>query len=101
MKKIYKYRLENLSSQEIEMPVEAEILSVQTQNDIPCIWALIDPRAALEKVTFEIIGTGYEIPNVIDGVEVDRKYVGTFQLSMLVFHCFIASSPKINFKKNI
>lgn len=71
MRKIYKYEIE----QTIEMPVGAEILTIQLQHDIPNLWAVVDTEIE-EKETrnFAIVGTGHAME---DG---DMKYIGTFQL---------------------
>lgn len=84
-KKIFKYQLETKDIQEIEMPKYAEILCIQTQNETPCIWALVEPNAPKTKRVFEIFGTGYIVPD-----KRNRKYIGTYQLldGNLVFHCF-------------
>ena len=84
---IYKYQLEVTDKQNIELPKGAEILTVQTHYGIVCIWALVDKEAEKEYRSFEIFGTGHNIP-VDMGVE--RKYIGTFQLNdgALVFHLF-------------
>lgn len=86
MKKvIWKFELsvDNLS---IEMPKGAEILSVQVQNNKPCIWALVDPKAPMKEKVIEVFGTGKEVP--CDGIS--RTFIGTFQLQdgMWVFHLF-------------
>ena len=83
MKKIFKYQLETTSVQEIEMPEAAEVLTVQIQNEVPCIWVLVEPNSAVIKRTFEIFGTGYDVPE-----NVNRKYIGTYQHYRGVFHCF-------------
>ena len=84
-KTIWKYEIspDKLS---IEMPKDAEILSVQMQNDIPCIWALVNPKNIVKEKVIEIFGTGHEIS--CDGIS--RKFIGTFQMSegLLVFHLF-------------
>lgn len=84
-KKIFKYQLENTDVQTVEMPKDAEILCIQTQNEVPCIWALVEPKKTLTKRTFEIFGTGHDVPEFTV-----RVYVGTYQLhgGSLVFHCF-------------
>jgi hypothetical protein len=84
-KSIWKFVLETTDTQQIEMPEGAEILTIQTQNEHPCIWALVDPAAPKRKVTFEILGTGHII------YDKERKYIGTYQLDngSLVFHCFL------------
>ena len=84
-KKIFKYKLETKDIQRIEMPQGAEILCIKTQNETPCIWALVDANATVNKRTFEIFGTGNNVPK-----NANRSYVGTYQLNngQLVFHCF-------------
>jgi hypothetical protein len=68
------------------MPQDAKILCVQTQNDMPCIWAIVNEEAEpRENRLFHIYGTGHEIKNLEN-----KKYVGTYQLQggVLVFHVF-------------
>lgn len=83
--KIYKYQLETTDVQQIQMPQGSEILCIQTQEETPYIWALVDPNATVTKRTFEIFGTGHNVPE-----NANRKYIGTYQLQggQLVFHCF-------------
>ena len=99
MKKIYKYKLETTLTQEVEMPRGAQVLCIQTQDEIPCIWALVDPTENTTSRTFEIFGTGWDVPtnSLFDhdglgpeSIEDRRRYVGTYQLRKgeLVFHCF-------------
>lgn len=76
MKTIYKYPLEIKDYQAIDMPIGAEILTVQTQNAIPCIWAMVDPDLASVKYEFGLFGTGFQISDEFKG-----KYIGTYQLS--------------------
>lgn len=90
-KAIWKYVLDTTDHQAVEMPVGAEILTVQTQYNKPCMWALVDPSAEEEKRYFEIFGTGHDV-NYDMGV--NRKYIGTYQLDKgtLVFHVFEPSN---------
>lgn len=85
-KSIGKFPLEVTDVQQIEMPNGAEILTIQTQDEIPCIWALVDINAPKKKIAFEIFGTGHNVPE-----NAERRYVGTFQMrkGALVFHCFL------------
>ena len=39
-KKIYKYPLEVQDEQVVMLPTGAKILTVQSQKDRPCLWAL-------------------------------------------------------------
>lgn len=84
---ILKYQLEEVYFQHIEMPKGAEILSVQVQRDIPCIWALVNPENDNEKRGFEIFGTGSLIQY---DMGVERKYIGTIQRfgGNIIWHVF-------------
>ena len=75
MKKIYKYQFSVENNFEIEIPVNAEILAIQTQNNIPCIWALVDDYGVYEKRSFAIYGTGHKVDE-----KFMHNYIGTFQL---------------------
>lgn len=87
MKTIYKYKLQADSNFniKIEMPIGAEILTMQTQNGEPYIWAIVNPDPEEEKEirNFEIRETGSPIRR-------EGKYVGTDQIlgGALVFHVF-------------
>jgi hypothetical protein len=86
MKQIWKYQLETAYEQTILMPSGAKILSLQVQNEIPCIWALVTPDNiqdnAVKIITF---GTGHPITG-----SADLAFIGTYQLykGTLVFHVF-------------
>lgn len=86
-KTIWKYEITANGSQEIQMPVGAQVLSVQIQRLTPCMWALVNPSAMNEVRVFEVYGTGH--PIVYD-MGVSRVFIGTFQLhgGGLVFHVF-------------
>jgi len=87
IKRVYKYEVPVMDVVTIQLPIGAEILTVQSQNGIPCIWALIDPVNPYKDRTFRLAGTGHsiEVNN-----EVKENYIGTFQLEngLLVFHLF-------------
>lgn len=82
----------------IEMPEGAEILSVQIQKGIPCIWALVNPLAKKTERQFELYGTGHEMEcnDLSIGHEMEfnenleRKFIETFQMinGNVVFHLF-------------
>lgn len=74
MRKIYKY----------ELPVDGgiitikqciiKILSIQEQNGIPMMWAIVDPdNEAVEPLEITAIGTGWALPTGLD------EYLGTAQ----------------------
>lgn len=83
---IWKYELQCVGEQDIEVPYGTEVLCVQAQGGKPCVWAVVDEKETRKEVrTFLTYGTGHEHA-VIDASE----YIGTFQLQggKLVFHVF-------------
>ena len=85
--RVWKYPLSMTSpNYEIPMPAGAQILDVQAQHDVPCLWALVDPTQPPETRRFVMVGTGH--PFEWDGVE--GEWVGTFQLmgGAFVVHLF-------------
>jgi len=86
-KEIWKFELETTDHQILKMPLGAEILTVQMQNDTPCLWALVEPSQEKERRFIEIFGTGHPLGY---DMGVDRKYISTYQLhgGSLVFHVF-------------
>ena len=83
MKKIFKY----IVSESVEMHENAEILSVQMQNDDLCIWAIVDPESPKVMKHFTFIGTGQEPPNL----EI-WEFLVTIQNGPLVWHFFRTKS---------
>ena len=83
---IWKYQLAMIDDQKIEMPRKARILSVQVQDDVPCLWALVDDDAPTEQRAVRIAGTGHRV----SGWSAEN-FVGTVQLAggTLVFHVFV------------
>lgn len=86
MKKIYKYPLQIEDQQVLRIPRGSEILSVQTQGGVPCIWAMVDDSLPLDDVVIRMYATGVEIDNADD-----LRYCGTVQLlgGSFVFHVFL------------
>lgn len=84
MAAIWKFPLAVTDRQSVRMPAGAELLCVQVQRGVPCLWALVDPQAPLHEVELTTYGTGHPI----DGDPGD--YIGTYQLrdGSLVFHVF-------------
>jgi hypothetical protein len=87
MMKVFKYPIEVTDYQSVTLPQNAEILTVQVQNGMPCIWALVNPDNKAEVRKFRLAGTGHDI-----STDEARKlnYIGTIQMrnGMLVFHLF-------------
>ena len=84
MTTIYKYRLEP-GRTELRMPEGAQVLTVQMQHGVACMWAKINPEMSQEDRTFEVYGTGHELPD-----DPRLLYVASFQMEdgALVWHVF-------------
>lgn len=84
MLQIWKYPLTVGRNVAFEMPLGAEVLTVQMQCGTPCMWAKVDPAKQTTTREFSIYGTGHEMPVTVG------EYRGTFQLEggALVFHLF-------------
>lgn len=85
MKKVFKYELPGRNISEIEMPIGAQILTIQAQGNTPQIWALVEEGKGLEKRKFRMAGTGHSIED-----KDCQHYLGSFQLygGEFVFHVF-------------
>ena len=87
MKTIWKFELVTTDYQTLRIPVEAKFLCVQVQDEVPCIWVVVDPSNPVEEYNFRIFGTGH----IFDIEMESSQYIGTYQLSngSLVFHVFL------------
>jgi hypothetical protein len=85
MQTIFKYPFKTTDNFEISMPKDATILTVATQNESPCMWALVTPDVNEKQIRkFRVFGTGHPIDTAL------LYYIGTYQLQggALVFHVF-------------
>lgn len=82
---IVKYEIMTKKKFQLELPRGYEILSVNSDNTCPHIFALVDPSAEKEVVNFEIFHTGADIEY---GKGIVRKYIGSFKNSLITFHLF-------------
>lgn len=97
---IWKYPIPCLDCFELEIPSGGIFLSVQEQMGTPTAWFYVNPSMLTEKRRFHLIGTGHDIPEIIQekrvvgGVELE-SYLGTVQLSPghLVYHLFEEKNP--------
>lgn len=84
MKVIWKFELQTVDRQVIKMPLGSKILTVQTQNDVPVLWALVDTdMAPQEDKVIDVYGTGNDVDFLSDGYifpDTEREYIGTYQL---------------------
>lgn len=92
MTTIWKYKLSAEKVVELEMPMGAEILSVQSivnivdpnPKELAYLWALVNPGNPMEKRRFIIVPTGVDLDDE------DRTYIGTFQMESgdVILHVF-------------
>lgn len=83
---IFKYPI-NVGQTRICLPIGAEVLCVQTQNDEPYIWASVERDAKqFKNRNFVVYGTGHSFGHNQEPV----VYIGTFQLDngQFVGHLF-------------
>lgn len=85
---IWKFPLVIDGEQVVEMPIGAEILTVQMQHGFPFMWALVDPEAGRESRTIRIIGTGHHFGPPVESLAL--RYISTIQTDsgLLVWHVF-------------
>lgn len=81
VKRIFKYPLEITDRQTINMPGEAQLLTVKMQGGVPCLWAIVETEKPSRPHTIQIFGTGHDATDA-------GAYIATFQTGPLVFHVF-------------
>jgi hypothetical protein len=69
---IHKQTLEVTDQQVIQLPINAQILTVQTQYEQPCLWYLHGGGLRIEPVTIVMYGTGHPVPQILVG---ERTYI--------------------------
>lgn len=85
MKQVFKYQIPFEGSFKLNLPEGSRMLSVQLQGDLPCLWVLVDPYAALVSYDFVCRGTGHKA-DCLGAAE----FLGTVQFDngALIFHFF-------------
>jgi len=84
-KTIWKFPLQVADEQIVQMPKNAEILTIQAQKGDAYLWAIVNPDNALEDRIILCRGTGHEIQS-----EFNIKYISTCQFyeGDIIFHYF-------------
>ena len=87
MTSIWKFPLsvDDRSYAVVLMPREATVISAQMQLGRLCVWAHVDTNAVVEKRTFRVFGTGWEMPS--DFTEIYR-FIATVQDEPFVWHVY-------------
>lgn len=80
-REVWKFPISDMTY-EVEMPKEADVLTVQLQDERICLWAEVTPNAELERRRFHVVGTGWKVP--ADSF----NYIGTVQRGALVWHIY-------------
>lgn len=80
---IWKYPLDFNNPTVINGCIE-KVLDVQIQNNIPCMWAMVNPKG--EYKTYEIIPFVTGCNYIEDG---EYLYLGTIQVGFFVLHYFM------------
>lgn len=80
MKTVWKYEL---TEREITVQVSQsfQVLSVQDQGGIPCVWILVDSDDTSKRIEILAVGTGHPTPE-------NLNFIGTFQEGRHVWHVF-------------
>ena len=88
MKQILKFTLAPVIT--LELPKDAQVLTVRAQGEDICLWALVDPKAEKEPRKFMAFGNGHNVPEPHEGPQITLKYRGSAHLDggALVFHVF-------------
>lgn len=84
MRRVYKFPFRVEDDVTLTMSRGAEILHVDAQQGVPCVWARVDPEADLVPRRFRLAGTGHDLPDDVgpDGYP-SLVHVGSFQLVVL------------------
>lgn len=88
LKSIWKYPLELIHQQTINVPVDARPVCVQMQNGQLMLWADVSPDAIAAPFEVMIMGTGGEREE-----NPDFHYLGTVQDRVYIWHVFTQAKP--------
>lgn len=99
--KIWKYPFPIKDEFELEMPIIAQILKVDVQQGLPCLWVLVETDTVNMTYKFRLFGTGHPIPGgplwskpPLRTVKIQQndgsilEYFDTFMMRPFVWHLF-------------
>ena len=79
--KIFKYEMPDAGkTKEVYLPKDAQVLSVQAQDQKIYLWAAVEESNAAELRRFRTVGTGWDLPSG------SIEHLGTVQQSIFVWH---------------
>lgn len=88
-KTIFKYPLQILNQQSIEVPIAAGmrtrvIYAGLDPRGVPCVWVEVpSDKTALERITIFVVGTGNPVPAAA------AHHVGSFVQGPFVWHIYV------------
>lgn len=82
MSRIYKFPLGLAQWQQVRMPQDAQILTIQMQGGKPTLWARVDITRPPETYHIAMVGTGEETNEEVG------RYIATVQDGEFVWHFF-------------
>ena len=87
MKIIWKFALQDIDDQTIKAPEKAQVLSVMVQQNVTCLWMLVDPDLPIRMYDVRIFGTGQQV-----SLPAKWVFAGSYQLydGAFVGHVFVA-----------
>lgn len=86
MYSVWKYPLDFATGIRLNMPVGAKILDAQMQDDKITLWALVNTSNDVEKRSFAIVGTGWDLDE--EFLSKGPVYIATVQKGAYVWHIF-------------
>lgn len=91
---ILKYPLNIAVQQVVHLPVEAQVLSIEVQNDRLCMWALCEDAAFRQTKAIEVVAIVTGMPGVPEDILTTHHFMGTKMLSNggFVAHVFVAKA---------
>lgn len=76
---VYKYPFEIGDVVTLTLPRDFEVVLVECQEGVPCLWARIDTSKPLYNTKFLLTGTGHPVPRSF-------AHVASFQHGPFVWH---------------
>lgn len=77
MKHIYKYPIIHMWVNQFEINLD-KVLTIQFQNGIPCLWAVVDDENPCKTVDIIKLGTGWDIDSEMFDLD-EFNYITTIQ----------------------
>jgi hypothetical protein len=93
---IWKFKLPIEDDFTLQLPKGYKILTVQMQNEAPCLWVLVSlEEKEMETATFRVAGTGHPID--MENYPLGIEYINSFQMEngKLMFHLFFVETDAI------